>query len=119
MFWFTSLVDFLVKGTLLTSSLGTTPLPSLWYDRRKSLYLLMSSFDLTGPLISTCVLHKQNGTSYFGALVGRVANRVAKGRFVLEGKAYHLFINDGKNAMHGTVNCEFYYPTSFFLQAHV
>ncbi|CAL5031673.1 unnamed protein product [Urochloa decumbens] len=42
-----------------------------------------------------------NGSSYFGALVGRVANRVAKGRFVLDGKAYHLYINDGKNALHG------------------
>ena len=46
---------------------------------------------------------KQNGSSYFGALVGRVANRVAKGRFVLDGKAYHLYINDGKNALHGTL----------------
>jgi len=47
---------------------------------------------------------KQNGSSYFGALVGRVANRVAKGRFVLDGKAYRLYINDGKNALHGTLS---------------
>jgi hypothetical protein len=32
-----------------------------------------------------------------------VANRVAKGRFVLDGKAYRLYINDGKNALHGTL----------------
>uniref|UniRef100_M8C5R3 Aldose 1-epimerase n=1 Tax=Aegilops tauschii TaxID=37682 RepID=M8C5R3_AEGTA len=42
-----------------------------------------------------------NGSSYFGALVGRVANRVAKARFVLDGKVYHLYANDGKNALHG------------------
>jgi galactose mutarotase-like enzyme len=52
----------------------------------------------------TLCLLKQNGSSYFGALVGRVANRVAKGRFVLDGKAYHLYINDGKNAMHGELS---------------
>ncbi|KAF8714947.1 hypothetical protein HU200_027488 [Digitaria exilis] len=45
-----------------------------------------------------------NGSSYFGALVGRVANRVAKGRFVLDGKAYHLYSNDGKNALHGRLS---------------
>jgi len=50
------------------------------------------------------ILFKQNGSSYFGALVGRVANRVAKGRFVLDGKAYRLYINDGKNALHGTLS---------------
>jgi aldose 1-epimerase len=43
----------------------------------------------------------QNGSSYFGALVGRVANRVANARFVLDGKVYHLYANDGKNALHG------------------
>ena len=46
-------------------------------------------------------LANQNGSAYFGALVGRVANRIAKARFVLDGKAYHLFANDGKNTLHG------------------
>ncbi|TVU14208.1 hypothetical protein EJB05_37660, partial [Eragrostis curvula] len=41
-----------------------------------------------------------NGSSVFGALVGRVANRIAKGRFVLDGKAYHLLKNDGNNTLH-------------------
>jgi galactose mutarotase-like enzyme len=69
--------------------------------------LLRSYFDPTRHLtLRFALVHEQNGTSYFGALVGRVANRVGKGRFVLDGKAYHLYINDGKNAMHGTVNCE-------------
>ncbi|KAL6845746.1 hypothetical protein ACP4OV_024321 [Aristida adscensionis] len=38
---------------------------------------------------------------YFGALVGRVANRIANARFVLDGKVYHLYANDGKNTLHG------------------
>jgi aldose 1-epimerase len=38
---------------------------------------------------------------YFGATVGRVANRIAKGEFVLNGKPYHVPVNDGPNALHG------------------
>lgn len=38
---------------------------------------------------------------YFGAVVGRVANRIARGHFVLEGKEYQLDINNGPNALHG------------------
>ncbi len=38
---------------------------------------------------------------YFGALVGRVANRVARARFTLDGKEYELAANDGQNHLHG------------------
>jgi aldose 1-epimerase len=38
---------------------------------------------------------------YFGATVGRVANRIAKGRFSLDGKTYQTPVNNGVNSLHG------------------
>ncbi|QKW06309.1 galactose mutarotase [Streptomyces sp. NA04227] len=38
---------------------------------------------------------------YFGALVGRYANRIAGGRFELGERTYHLAHNDGENSLHG------------------
>ena len=38
---------------------------------------------------------------YFGAVVGRYANRIAGGRFTLEGESHTLPLNDGKNSLHG------------------
>src|SRR5512138_3176050 len=62
--------------------------------------------DRTGAL-SDVVLGFDNleqylqGHPYFGCTVGRVANRIAKGKFVLEGRTYQLAVNNGPNHLHG------------------
>src|SRR5689334_4596974 len=40
-----------------------------------------------------------NENPFYGALIGRYGNRIAKGKFSLNGKEYHLPINNGENSL--------------------
>jgi aldose 1-epimerase len=65
-------------------------------DRAGSLGDIVLGFDNLAQYVA------QN--PYFGCVVGRFANRIAKGRFTLEGKPYTLAVNNGPNSLHGGKN---------------
>ncbi|GGG76050.1 aldose 1-epimerase [Parapedobacter pyrenivorans] len=48
--------------------------------------------------------YRQPGEGFYGAVVGRYGNRIAKGQFELEGQQYQLELNDGPNTLHGGTN---------------
>ena len=62
-------------------------------DRNNALGNVVLGFDNVTPYTTT--------TSYFGALIGRYGNRIAKGRFQLDGKVYQIPTNDNGNMLHG------------------
>ena len=62
-------------------------------DRTGKLADIVLGFDNLDPYLK--------GHPYFGCTVGRVANRIARGTFTLDGKAYPLAVNNGPNHLHG------------------
>jgi aldose 1-epimerase len=63
-------------------------------DKNGVLTDVVVGYDSIGPY-----LHRAE--SFFGAIVGRYGNRIAKGKFKLDGKEYTLATNDGPNSLHG------------------
>lgn len=66
-----------------------------WYMRDKNGVLadVVLGFDSLEPYLDV--------GPYFGALIGRVGNRIASAQFTLEGKTYQLSANNGSNNLHG------------------
>jgi len=62
-------------------------------DRAGHFKNIVLGFDTLEPYLGA--------TAFYGATVGRYANRIAKGRFTLDGKTYQLATNDGPNSLHG------------------
>ena len=62
--------------------------------------------DRNGKLADIVLGHDElkgyfSNSPYFGAIVGRYANRIAGGKFKLDGAEYHLATNNGPNSLHG------------------
>jgi aldose 1-epimerase len=62
-------------------------------DRSGHFKNIVLGFDSLAPYLA--------GVPYYGATVGRYANRIANGSFTLDGKTYQLAKNDGPNTLHG------------------
>lgn len=66
--------------------------------------------DKNGDLVDVVLGYKdlatyqKPGEGFYGAVVGRYGNRIAKGQFELEGQRYQLELNDGPNTLHGGTN---------------
>jgi aldose 1-epimerase len=78
---------------LTVMDLGATVLTLEVPDREGRLADVVLGFDTAAPYLEH--------SPYFGAVVGRYANRIANGRFTLDGTSHQLSQNDGANSLHG------------------
>ena len=85
-----------LKATI--TNFGGTLTSLLVPDKNGKLGDIVLGFDDLAGYTSDVFL-KEN--PYFGALIGRYGNRIAKGRFTLDGKHYQLPINNPPNSLHG------------------
>lgn len=76
------------------SNFGGRVVSLLVPDKNNKLTDVVLGYDSIGA-------YRKKGEPFFGALIGRYGNRIAKGKFTLEGKEYQLQLNDGVNTLHG------------------
>lgn len=114
-----------VAATLSTSDYGTTaqgvPVKQYTLTSAKGVTVKLISYggiiteihapDKKGKLANIVLgfaslkdYEKYNSSIHFGSLIGRYANRIANGRFELNGKTYSLPINNAPNTLHGGPN---------------
>ncbi|MDP4223221.1 MAG: aldose epimerase family protein [Bacteroidota bacterium] len=65
-------------------------------DRKGNLADIVQGYDTVNEYI-------EGNSPYMGAVCGRVANRIVKGKFTLEGEQYTLAVNNGPNHLHGGI----------------
>lgn len=112
-----------MKASLTKQSFGTTP-----DGKAVDLYVLTNTKGVTakimtrGAAIVQMLVPDRNGklgdvtlgfdnlegylqkdNPYFGTIVGRYGNRIAKGKFTLDGRSYTLATNNGANSLHGGI----------------
>ncbi len=94
---FTVLTITNAMGTKIrVTDLGATLVSVIFQDKQETFRDLVLGYDTPDEYID-------NGC-YFGAVIGRSGNRIAKGQFTIDGKTYQLDINDNDNNLHSGNN---------------
>ena len=119
-FLLTMMTSLAAHGAVTKASFGTTPdgkaveiytLKSPTVEAKIMTYgariVSIQTPDRDGKMADVVLGHTDlqgyigDGKTYFGAVVGRYGNRIAKGQFSLDGKSYQIPTNDHGNALHG------------------
>ncbi len=92
-----------VQQYTLSNSKGTKAIFTNYGGRLVSLLIPDQNGKVTDVVVGlkNAAAYEAATEPYFGATIGRVGNRIAKGRFTLDGKEYKLFTNNGPNTLHG------------------
>jgi aldose 1-epimerase len=86
-----------INGLQMTvTNLGGKVMSMIIPDRHEKLDDIVLGYDTPEEYI--------NGSLYFGAIIGRVGNRIGRGKFSLDGKEYQLSIDNGAHHLHGGPN---------------
>jgi aldose 1-epimerase len=110
-----------IKPSAMKESFGTVegrPVYLFTLENRNGMVVKITNY---GAIITQIIVPDRNGkmgdvvlgydslegyianNPYFGCIAGRYANRIAKGKFTLDGKEYTLAVNNGNNHLHGGI----------------